>query len=92
MKSLIVVIGVLVLACVVSGCGGGGGGGGFSSWGESNTPASGLAGGIDDGASSSGTDDPGPVAVLHNPEPGSLLLMASGLFGLAGFYIKKLRS
>jgi hypothetical protein len=84
MKSLLYVVGLLVLVGVVAGCGGGGGGG-FSSLGDSYGSASGLVGGDTGGGSGD------PIVLSHNPEPSSLMLMATGLLGFVGFYFRKFR-
>ncbi|MDD4899217.1 MAG: PEP-CTERM sorting domain-containing protein [Candidatus Omnitrophica bacterium] len=74
--SLFLILFTLVL---VSGCSGGGGGGSASGM-LSRSDDSGSGSGGDDGGTGDGTT---PLVKTHNPEPSSMLLLTSGLIGLA---------
>ena len=72
---------ILFTLALVSGCSGGGGGGSTSGLlSGSGDSGSGSGGTGDDGTSGDGTS---PLVKTHNPEPSSMLLLTSGLIGLA---------
>jgi hypothetical protein len=71
----------------LAGCLGGGGGGSGSSFGGSGSSSSFASSGS--GSSGSGSGAGSDVATTHNPEPASILLLSSGLLGLALRYRKR---
>lgn len=84
------------LALVLAGCGSGGGDGGGGLLGFLSKSATGdtnpgtTAIGSDTGGDTGGTIIP-PLAQVHNPEPSSILLLASGLIGMGIRARSKLR-
>jgi len=71
-----------VTTLVIAGCNGGGGGGSLGFLGN--------LGGSSSGAGSSGIGDT-TLATYHNPEPSSILLLTSGLIGMAIYAKARLR-
>ena len=71
----------MVILFWLSGCGGSGGGSSFDGGGIAPGASSGAF--FEGGSSSGGGGSGGSGQPVHNPEPTSLLLLGSGLAGLA---------
>jgi len=84
-------------SALIAGCNGGGSGSSSGTSGSSGYYASYTDGGnndpgINDPGQGAGTETtPTELATVHNPEPSSLLLLGSGLMGLAVYAKSKLR-
>lgn len=84
-KILILVLGTLFL---LAGCNDGGSGGSGTVSGTDVSPQVNMSFGDSSGGSVDTTLFEAPT-VVHNPEPTTLLLLGSGLIGLAGYGRKK---